>query len=95
MSTTPPVGADALVPPRPSEARAKEANDHQPTTNDWTSAIGQSLPQLLKRPEITIERLLPVLRELTPEFFDPEEIRENPRESVARLSSALATNSSR
>ena len=61
------VGADALV--RPAEQSSAEANDHQPTTNDWTSAIGQSLAQLLKRPEITIERLLPVLRELTPEFF--------------------------
>ena len=63
------------------------ANGQQPTTNDWTSAIGQSLAQLLKRPEITIEGLLPVLRELAPKFFE-EEIRENPRQSVARLSSA-------
>ena len=43
---------------------------------------------MLKRPEITIDRLLPLLRELTPESFAPEEIRENPRQSVARLSSA-------
>ena len=56
--------------------------------NDYSSAIGQSLSQLLKRPEITIERLLPVLRELAPEFFE-EEIRANPRESVASLSSSL------
>ena len=63
------------------------ANGQQPTTDDWTSAIGQSLAQLLKRPEITIEGLLPVLRELAPKFFE-EEIRENPRQSVARLSSA-------
>ncbi len=53
--------------------------------SDYRSAIGQSLAQLLKRPEITIERLLPVLRELAPEFFAPEE---NPRQSAARLTSA-------
>jgi tRNA uridine 5-carboxymethylaminomethyl modification enzyme len=33
------------------------------------SAIGGTLAQLLKRPEIQIESLAPVLRELTPEFF--------------------------
>ena len=80
------VGADALV--RPAEQSSAEANDQQPTANDWTSAIGQSLAQLLKRPEITIERLLPVLRDLASEFFE-EEIRENPLKSVAGLSSAI------
>jgi tRNA uridine 5-carboxymethylaminomethyl modification enzyme len=81
------VEADALV--RPAEHSSAEANDQQPTTNDWNSAIGQSLAQLLKRPKITIEWLLPVLRELTPEFFAPEEMPEDPRQSVARLSSAI------
>jgi tRNA uridine 5-carboxymethylaminomethyl modification enzyme len=37
------------------------------TTNDRFS--GQPLAQLLKRPEITIEHLVPILRELAPEFF--------------------------
>jgi tRNA uridine 5-carboxymethylaminomethyl modification enzyme len=36
---------------------------------DLSSAIGQSLAQLLKRPEIVIELLAPVLRNLTPGFF--------------------------
>jgi tRNA uridine 5-carboxymethylaminomethyl modification enzyme len=31
--------------------------------------LGQSLAQLLKRPEITIEQLAPALHELAPEFF--------------------------
>jgi tRNA uridine 5-carboxymethylaminomethyl modification enzyme len=53
------------------------------------SAIGQSLAQLLKRPEVIIEQLVPVLRELDPVFFDGEGIRENPRESVANLSSSV------
>jgi tRNA uridine 5-carboxymethylaminomethyl modification enzyme len=34
-----------------------------------SSAIGQTLAQLLKRPEITLEQLVPVLKELTPDFF--------------------------
>ncbi|HVR22462.1 MAG TPA: tRNA uridine-5-carboxymethylaminomethyl(34) synthesis enzyme MnmG [Candidatus Polarisedimenticolia bacterium] len=37
--------------------------------NGWSSAVGQSCAQLLKRPEVTIEQLVPLLREITPEFF--------------------------
>jgi tRNA uridine 5-carboxymethylaminomethyl modification enzyme len=37
---------------------------------DLSSAVGQSLAQLLKRPEITIEQVAPVLRDLMPEFFE-------------------------
>jgi len=37
--------------------------------SDWSSAVGQSCAQLLKRPEVTIEHLVPLLREITPEFF--------------------------
>jgi len=44
-------------------------DDPQVTTNDWSSAIGQTCAQLLKRPEITIEQLVPVLRQVSPEFF--------------------------
>ena len=51
------------------------------------SALGQSLAQLLKRPEITIEHLAPLLRDLAPSFFERNEFRENPREPVAVLSS--------
>ncbi len=38
---------------------------------DFSSAIGQTLAQLLKRPEIVIEQLVPVLRDLAPAFFAP------------------------
>jgi tRNA uridine 5-carboxymethylaminomethyl modification enzyme len=62
---------------------------HWPMTDDLTSAVGQNLAQLLKRPEITIEHLVPVLHALAPEFFREEEIRINPCESVAGLSSSL------
>ncbi len=47
--------------------------------------LGQSLAQMLKRPEIIIERLVPALRHLAPEFFAQNEIREDPRESAASL----------
>jgi tRNA uridine 5-carboxymethylaminomethyl modification enzyme len=57
--------------------------------HDLTSAIGQTCAQLLKRPEIVIEKLAPILRELDPKFFEREQIRENPCESVAKLSSEV------
>jgi tRNA uridine 5-carboxymethylaminomethyl modification enzyme len=44
--------------------------------------LGQSLAQMLKRPEITVERLVPALRDLSPEFF-AQEISESPRESAS------------
>ncbi|HEX5433171.1 MAG TPA: tRNA uridine-5-carboxymethylaminomethyl(34) synthesis enzyme MnmG, partial [Candidatus Angelobacter sp.] len=42
------------------------------TDADFSSAVGQSLAQLLKRPEIKIEDLLPALNELAPDFFSHE-----------------------
>ena len=58
---------------------------------DLTSAVGQTCAQLLKRPEIVIEKLAPILRELDPKFFERELIRGNPCESVAKLSSDLTS----
>ncbi len=34
-----------------------------------SAAVGQPLAQLLKRPEVTVEQLVPMLRELAPDFF--------------------------
>jgi tRNA uridine 5-carboxymethylaminomethyl modification enzyme len=39
-------------------------------TNDLSAAIGQPLAQLLKRPQISIEQLAPILRDLAPDFFN-------------------------
>jgi tRNA uridine 5-carboxymethylaminomethyl modification enzyme len=62
------VGADALV--RPAERNsAASADNRRPTNDDYSTALGQPLAQLLKRPEMTIEQLVPVLRDLAPEFF--------------------------
>jgi tRNA uridine 5-carboxymethylaminomethyl modification enzyme len=38
--------------------------------SDLSSAVGQPLAQLLKRPEIIIEQLAPVLSDLVPKFFE-------------------------
>src|SRR3954467_5465289 len=50
-----------------------------------TTALGQPLAQLLKRPEVTVEHLVPVLHDLEPSFF----IREDQLESVAALPSSI------
>ncbi len=39
------------------------------TATDFSSALGQPLAQLLKRPEVVIEQLAPILRDLAPDFF--------------------------
>ncbi len=44
-------------------------------------AVGQTLAQLLKRPEVKIEQLAPILCDLDPRFFARDEISESPRES--------------
>ncbi len=77
---------------------SEERSDEEPVVagvapepaRDLSAALGQTCAQLLKRPEVVIEQLAPILRELDPVFFAREEdIRENPRESVATLSSEV------
>ncbi|MGP0097161.1 MAG: tRNA uridine-5-carboxymethylaminomethyl(34) synthesis enzyme MnmG [Terriglobales bacterium] len=55
---------------------------------DLSSAIGQPLAQLLKRPEITIEHLAPVLRNILPGFF-ARDSSANSASSAVKLSSEL------
>ncbi len=55
------------------------------SSTGFSSAIGQTLAQLLKRPEVTVERLVPALKELAPEFFE----RNSSVASVVRLSSEV------
>jgi tRNA uridine 5-carboxymethylaminomethyl modification enzyme len=73
--------------PNEVEGPAVSGRDNgQQTTSQWSSAIGQPLAQLLKRPEITIELLAPVLQEIEPKFFH----RDDPAApSVVRLSSEI------
>ncbi len=79
----------SLCHPERSEAQPNAVEGPCVPAVDLTSALGQPLAQLLKRPEVSIEQLAGILRELDPKFFANEEIRENPRESVANLSSSM------
>ncbi|HET7892165.1 MAG TPA: tRNA uridine-5-carboxymethylaminomethyl(34) synthesis enzyme MnmG [Candidatus Sulfotelmatobacter sp.] len=56
--------------PERSEAKpnAVEGPCVLPAAN-YSSALGQTLAQLMKRPEVTVEQLVPVLQELAPHFF--------------------------
>jgi len=97
QSSTGHVGMGAHV--RPVERSSASVNDRKAAedkaatgkvvspadTVDLSAALGQSLAQLLKRPEITIERLVAILRDLQPSFF----IREDLRESGAALPSSV------
>jgi tRNA uridine 5-carboxymethylaminomethyl modification enzyme len=57
----------------------------QTSTSLLQGSAGQTLAQLLKRPELTIEKLLPILRELIPEFFT----RDSSVSSATKLSSEV------
>ncbi|HXY10945.1 MAG TPA: tRNA uridine-5-carboxymethylaminomethyl(34) synthesis enzyme MnmG [Terriglobales bacterium] len=66
-----------------SAPAAKLATTSQPSNHlVWRSLVGQSLAQLLKRPEIRIEDLVPVLRAMAPEFFDHKVQPERSTESL-------------
>src|SRR5438477_122564 len=55
-----------------SEAKPNEVEEPAvfSSARELDSAVGQPIAQLLKRPEVTIEHLVPILRELMPEFFN-------------------------
>ena len=53
-----------------------------------SSSLGQSCAQLLKRPEITIEQLVPILRTMAPNFFEHDSS-VPPVSSVFKLSSEI------
>jgi tRNA uridine 5-carboxymethylaminomethyl modification enzyme len=44
----------------------------------FSSGLGQTLAQLLKRPEVTIEQLAPALAQLSPDFFARDSLRPSP-----------------
>jgi tRNA uridine 5-carboxymethylaminomethyl modification enzyme len=58
---------------RLTSAMAKEIQttgaDFAPPEAEPSAWVGQTLVQLLKRPEVVIERLVPALRDQAPEFF--------------------------
>jgi tRNA uridine 5-carboxymethylaminomethyl modification enzyme len=46
-----------------------QAGTAEPGSAGFSSGLGQTLGQLLKRPEVTIEQLAQALRQLSPDFF--------------------------
>jgi tRNA uridine 5-carboxymethylaminomethyl modification enzyme len=85
-STTHP-RADAFA--GPSEQSSAETTDRPTKSEAFTSAIGQSLAQLLKRPEIAIENLVPILGDADPTFFQRHDSSANSLSSVIHLSSEI------
>jgi tRNA uridine 5-carboxymethylaminomethyl modification enzyme len=75
----------SAVPAEPSSAAFA---DSESAMQDFSSAIGQPLAQLLKRPEITIEQLAPLLQNLVPKFFDRSSSA-NSESSAVKLSSEI------
>ncbi|HZC23487.1 MAG TPA: tRNA uridine-5-carboxymethylaminomethyl(34) synthesis enzyme MnmG, partial [Candidatus Binatia bacterium] len=56
--------------PERSEAQPNAVEGPSVSAADLTAAVGQTLAQLLKRPEVTAEKLAPVLHQLAPGFFE-------------------------
>jgi tRNA uridine 5-carboxymethylaminomethyl modification enzyme len=76
--------------------RSPEQNDEESAVTggatrsvDWGSASGQTLAQILKRPEVTIEQLVPFLKELTPEFFARDSSVPSVANTLANISSEV------
>ncbi len=55
--------------PERSEAKPNAVEGPWVALADYSSALGQTLAQLMKRPEISVGQLASILRELAPEFF--------------------------
>jgi tRNA uridine 5-carboxymethylaminomethyl modification enzyme len=54
-----------------------------------SAALGQTCAQLLKRPEITVEHLVPILRELNASFFERNGPSASPASSAVFISSEI------
>jgi tRNA uridine 5-carboxymethylaminomethyl modification enzyme len=68
--------------PDRSEAASSVVEGPSVPRMELASALGQPLAQLLKRPEITVEHLVEILRERVPQFFERDD-------NSARLSSPV------
>ena len=55
--------------PALSESKGRTPESRDPYTLDLSANLGAPLAQLLKRPEVTIEKLTDTLRNLLPDFF--------------------------
>jgi tRNA uridine 5-carboxymethylaminomethyl modification enzyme len=87
-----PVGERKVWERAPSPVQGERSSP--PTTAistalDLSSAIGQPLAQLLKRPEVSIEQLASILIELVPAFFERTTASGTPNGSAVHLSSEI------
>ena len=74
-------------PPGASESEEGISHTEIPVSRDLRSAVGSTLAQLLKRPEIVIEDLADVVRENYPDYFaeiDRHQVLEHSLSSAAR-----------
>jgi tRNA uridine 5-carboxymethylaminomethyl modification enzyme len=68
---------------------ARTGGDADSVAIDLSAGVGQSLAQLLKRPEITVEQVAPVLREVAPQFFERAAAIDDAANSAGTLSSEI------
>jgi tRNA uridine 5-carboxymethylaminomethyl modification enzyme len=78
---------------KPAEERSRpslgQVNENVCARLDLSAATGQTLAQVLKRPELSIECLVPVLIELLPSFFRDRGTRVDAGEPIPRLSTEV------
>jgi len=92
--STQPTNSTSVIPSQHSDSplrieSAVEEPASPPPGVDLSSVVGQTLAQLLKRPEVTIERLVSVLRDLAPEFFETAAVKAG-KSALARVTSRLS-----
>ena len=80
----------ALITSCQSEGRSGEESAAAGSVSAlvWDSVAGQTIAQLLKRPEVTIEQLVPIVQYISPNFFK-REICPDPRKPEAGISSEV------
>src|SRR5450631_3692078 len=66
-----------------------QGSDEESAVAGGTTAIGQTCAQVLKRPEVKVEQLVPILRELKPEFFARNSSVSSESSVVKKLSSEV------
>jgi tRNA uridine 5-carboxymethylaminomethyl modification enzyme len=85
----------AIEPPRSATDHVGTAAPgcpaEQSSAADFASSASSPLAQLLKRPEVTIEQLAPVLRDLAPEFFARDSAAHSVSSVVEPCSSKLSS----
>jgi tRNA uridine 5-carboxymethylaminomethyl modification enzyme len=68
-----------------ARCHSEEVGDQGSTVAGSATPIGQTCAQVLKRPEVRVEQLVPILQELIPEFF----ARDSALPSAVKLSSEV------